>query len=379
MKKVHAEDSFLLGLLLSCYQSSNGWDVFLNRWLEHFNLHSVHLYAIGTKQQLMKFHIQAGQPLTDQFANLFLEKFIADSPFIKMAVTAKDNLFYSANLSEFSDEIYNSNFYSEWMSPQNIEDYALSCLSIDEDWVCIMVNNRSKEQGLISSSDIERFNGLVPFISKVYQLSIKMQNTSSMVERTHAITNSFRIPVAVYSEFGNLISCNQQMDNLFKNQDGPALSDKVDVDQTGSTKKLLTHGVLQSIINKSGLQITDKYLSVKSLDKDFKLHFHELYSDVENHGRKNLGVMVYVINPEYTIPHSIEVLRSMLPFTQVEAEVCQALLKGYGLNEISEIYHKSINTVKEQVKNCYRKAGCKSQLDLINLLSSLPMTNVNFD
>ena len=86
-----------------------------------------------------------------------------------------------------------------------------------------------------------------------------------------------------------------------------------------------------------------------------------------------LGAMVYLIPQEKTRSITEEQLKSSFGLTNSEAKVCSLLMKNISIKKIAELENKSINTVREQIQNCYTKTDVRNQLELINLIGCMPL------
>jgi len=68
---------------------------------------------------------------------------------------------------------------------------------------------------------------------------------------------------------------------------------------------------------------------------------------------------------------SSSVLCELYDFTRAEAAVAQELLQGRSIAEIAALRHRSMETVRSQVKVVLAKTGCRSQLDFVRRLAPL--------
>jgi DNA-binding CsgD family transcriptional regulator len=84
---------------------------------------------------------------------------------------------------------------------------------------------------------------------------------------------------------------------------------------------------------------------------------------------------MYVVSPEFLTPVNKDQLKSLFALTEAESHVCSLFAQNKPLKEIAVLEGKSVNTVREQLQNSYVKTNTKNQLELINLLASLPVTN----
>ena len=62
----------------------------------------------------------------------------------------------------------------------------------------------------------------------------------------------------------------------------------------------------------------------------------------------------------------------MLEFSDAEADVAYMIADGRTTTEIAEARGVSINTIRTQMKEVFRKAGVRRQADLARLLFSMP-------
>ncbi len=369
---LHNEDNFLLGLLLKADHHSLGWEYFLQKMVDHFNLNTCHISTIAKDSNIMKFHIKAGVRMLPKYANLFVEKYINESPVLSKALSQSSDTCYSTNLSEDRFSIYESRFYKHWMKPQGIEYYAVACIFRDEQWTCFLASDRTKEQGEFTQSELDRISSLIPYIRKVYLSLINNDKSEKNTKRLKALVKSFRLPVAVFTELGELNALNEPMTRIF--QDNDALS-KVNgtyiLDPKSPISKCLLFGVFQAIKLHKGFQLDN--IHPQKYNDEIRFHYHELTHTNSEGYTLFLGIMAYAITLDYSSSLSKNQLSNIFTFTPMEADVCIALTKGYSIKEIAAIQNKSIHTVQEQVKSCLTKSQCSSQVNLINLLGSLPL------
>lgn len=85
--------------------------------------------------------------------------------------------------------------------------------------------------------------------------------------------------------------------------------------------------------------------------------------------------MIYIIDKALLSVISTAQLLQAFSLTRREAHVCQGLLAGKVPKSIAADYDLSIYTVREHLRNVYQKTGTKNQIELVNLLASLPVSN----
>jgi len=83
------------------------------------------------------------------------------------------------------------------------------------------------------------------------------------------------------------------------------------------------------------------------------------------------AALVYVTSQQ-SAPASAQVLQQLLGFSPAEAEISGLIADGWTAKEIAHARSVSINTVRGQVRDIFRKAGVRRQTDLAKILWSVP-------
>lgn len=81
-----------------------------------------------------------------------------------------------------------------------------------------------------------------------------------------------------------------------------------------------------------------------------------------------VGARVYVRDPEMATMVPLSLLINFYELTDTEARVTQALMSGRRVEDITEDFGVSVNTVRTHLKKIFNKTGVSSQADLIRLI-----------
>jgi DNA-binding CsgD family transcriptional regulator len=101
----------------------------------------------------------------------------------------------------------------------------------------------------------------------------------------------------------------------------------------------------------------------------------ELLEENKDSGEVFVGAMLYLIPDGISSSISADQLTSTFNLTPAEAEVCSLLMQNTPAKTIAKLENKSEATVREQIQSSYVKCGVSNQLELINLIGSLPVHN----
>lgn len=371
MNLPYPEDAFLLGYLLEVNRGPEGWPRFMKVLQEHFNFRASHLMIVNNRTQAMRFHIDSGEKTSDEFATSYIEHYVQYDEILKIMSTSPTGKFYATNMLPKELNIYENDYHLKWCKPQGILDGSAACLFVDGDWNCIMANNRNVQQGPYSQKEIDRLNALLPFIEKSIKSSFLLSERSKDERRAKAIASTYRIPVAVLTEYGEVWTMNTAMEKLVAGINPLSVKENCLHLENTSEDKRLTTGIIQAAKKANGININIESSEVITIDNKTTLAFQELIDTQENQTNL-LGVLVYAISKDTLIPIPEEKLINLFSLTRTEARVCHLLISGNSLKEMASIECKSIHTIREQLNNAFRKTGCSSQVSLVNLLASIP-------
>ena len=371
MKLPNSEDASLLGMLLDLNQSTHAWESFMQVYLNHFNLRSCHLMVVSSRTQAMRFHVEAGEATSPEFMKIYLENYIQQDQVLNKINRSPLGHFYATNHIHEEDNVYDSDCFINFAQPQGMAEGAAACIFIEGEWRCILGTNRNAEQGAYSREELDRMDTLLPYIEKAIKTTFQVAEHSKSDMRTKALVNTFRIPVAALTEYGEIWAMNEKMrvlieaDNLLYIQNNSLHSSNKD------QEVMLSNGPIQIHKRVNGLGMASEGSESFRLNENAQIAFQELVE--EKDGQKIfLGVLVYIISEKLVGSTSIQQLIDLFSLTPAEALVCKRLSEGYNLKEIARLEDKSVNTVREQLYRSFEKTGCNSQVSLMNLIATLP-------
>nr|WP_242521577.1 helix-turn-helix transcriptional regulator [Motiliproteus sp. SC1-56] len=79
------------------------------------------------------------------------------------------------------------------------------------------------------------------------------------------------------------------------------------------------------------------------------------------------GAALFVINPDRSEVADLLGLSKIFELTEAETDIARSLVEGLALNEIAEVRHSSVSTVRTQLKSVFAKTGTRSQAGLVRL------------
>jgi DNA-binding CsgD family transcriptional regulator len=84
------------------------------------------------------------------------------------------------------------------------------------------------------------------------------------------------------------------------------------------------------------------------------------------------AAVIFISDPELSIPGPHEILRKLYGLTATEARLSSALLQGRNVMQIAGEHKIKVNTVRGHLKSIFLKTGANSQSDLVRILLISP-------
>lgn len=374
MHEINSDDAFLLALLMDANQRANGWQEFLEAFRQHFDLHSCHLYIENRQARTPYFHYWAGIKDSEISRQEYIEKnFIDDWACLGLS---KDNpnAWFASNLISYYEQTKTIPDFAQY----GIEHIGGSTVFTDEVWGCTLIHTRSASQGGYLQSEIDRFLALSIYIEKAVRLRIYLSNSKSNCSRLKAVLNQFHLPVATLNEFGEVVAQNTLMDDFINDNRSLTLTNNKFLSVDNEAANRLLQSNIREIISCSQNQMEEHRIEAISIspkkDAPYIIGFQELLDKDDETGGVFVGAMVFVVSSDLISNASKHQIQTLFSLTNAESQVAYLFGQYMNLKEVARHEDKSIATVREQIQYCYKKTNTKSQLELISLLASLPVS-----
>lgn len=380
MDKLHPDDTFLLALLLDANRSNTGWQIFLDAFRNHFNVSSCHLYIANIHTLAPRFQDWSGTKPSDLELTRYMESYF-ETDYTHLAILrGEPHEWFASNLMPNQEEIESAPAFIEWAIPNNIQYVCGSTLFRKGEWSCVFVSNRSPAQGGYSPEEVNRMRAMSVFIEKAILLRLQIAENKKDTLRLRAVLNHFKLPVAALNEFGEVIAHNQSMGEFLQQQESMALEQNTHFRLLNLTQdKLLQLSISQTISSAKGhpLAYPNEAITIDNgISESFTIGFQELVEQDESSHDIFVGALVFIADSRLISTPYKSQLQTLFSLSDAESQVAYLFSQCFSLKEISIKESKSINTVREQIQNCFKKTNTKNQLELINLIASLPTNSL---
>ena len=382
MDKIHQDDVELIGSLLDANRLPDGWQVFLDKLLEHFNLKHINLYILCNSTFSPRFQDYSGMKPSEQALKEYMDRFFAIDKVHHAMLEGPECKWVTGNFEPYQSMLNAMPWYHYWACIKNDVPYTTgTVLFRTPENICAIVFQRSKAQGPYTQVEEDRFTAISPYIAKAVRLRVKLAEKEKDGLRLKSILNKLKLPVATLNEFGEVIAKNSKMDELLNSLETIKIGKNKRIYLTKKSENLnLQRSISQSvaIAKNRDLDYTNNAVTIydSKNNRTTSIGSCELIDRDEDSGDVFVGAMIYVVSPDLISSVSRAQLKSLFTLTESEAHCCHFFGRNMSLKEIAVHRDTSVNTVREQIQNCYKKTGTKNQLELINMISSLPMVQV---
>lgn len=368
-----AEDRALLSSIYKVGNTLNDWNRLLDQFCESGRMRSFHIGISNAETKVMRFHIGGGKPFLQEYIQAYINHYSQYDLCQHYAIARADQKFHATSLIEDISMEAHGSFYTQWCQPQGILHGAACCMFNNGPWQATLQANRGPEHAPFSEQDITRLNHFVPAFANSLSRTLMQYQTDNR-EFHEAALNCFRLPVALFDPFGSLVAMNADFKRHLGSDSVLNVSDNVLSLSDPDLEIELRVQQLACLHRDIGYQysLDDPLIEGKAL-KGIRIGFTALSSQTNESTQKSMGGIVYLLDSNLLRAPSVDQLMSLFPLTPRESELCRNLLKGYSPKIIARTMNLSTYTVREYLSSVFQKTGTHNQLQLVNLLASIPL------
>lgn len=375
MSELSSQDYPLLDYLMDANRTSDGWQSLLDKFIEHFNLRHINLYMLDSKFNVL-FQEWSGVQPTIKALKEYLDDIFPHDKVHQTMLMSPECKWVTGNLEPYQTMLNELPGFHGWAQDHNFP-YTTGCVLYRCPQGQVQVSfQRGKEHGPFTVEEEQRFTLMSRFLAKAVELRLKLAGQDKNDLRLKSVLNKLRLPVTAVNEFGEIVAHNDAMLGFLQGQNALKIEDSKLVLSNKDSDRLLRHAITKSVASSKAIEsmfdADSSVVVVKSEQQQFTVGASEL-SDKAADGERFSGALLYVVSSELLQPIQPRQLRSLFGLTEAEAQVCSLFTQNMTLKAIAAQENKSVNTVREQLQNCYVKTKTHNQLELINLLSGLPV------
>ncbi|MBN4053959.1 helix-turn-helix transcriptional regulator [Haliea sp. AH-315-K21] len=233
--------------------------------------------------------------------------------------------------------------------------------------------HRSSRDSEFDSDTLALITELIPHLARAIKIRrefMRLRIGESVVERTQ---NELLIGLVLFDKSATPVYFNSVAKSIINEH--PALKQQdMGFNPINRSERIKLYQLINISIENS---LKEKFDSIELIglshsNRSFPLILMIKPHDFELHGEP-LGVPlayaeVFITDPESALQLNSQFLDVLYNLSPAESKIAIALSKGMSVKEISVSFHKSIDTVRSQLKSLFRKTQTKSQSELVQVL-----------
>lgn len=375
-KNIDQRDLSLLMLLAEANNTHTGWQNFLDKLISHFDLNCCNLYLLNPISQGIRFQEWSGQKPSDIQLNDYIMNYFHSDTTHSLMFSGQSGTWLTPNLRPDQEELESTAAYQKWAIPNNFIYSTATTLFKEPDAICAIHFSRGKEHPSFTQEEEDRFTAITPYIEKAIRLRLKLASSIENNLLLKSAVNAFKIPIAILNEFAEVVAINDLMETQLNNSKDLFKSENVLHAKDKETDFNLQFSVANAIseAKSTPLKYTPKDILLSIDNTTHKVGVCKIAEKGDIQSQQFIGAMVYLVPSKVEKNIQKKQLINIFKFTESEAEVCQLFIENKSVNLIAKLRNKSTHTVREQLQNCYIKTGVNNQIELINLIVSIPVT-----
>jgi DNA-binding CsgD family transcriptional regulator len=271
-------------------------------------------------------------------------------------------------------EFERSEFYNDWLRPQDLYFGAGAVLPRDARWRTNLTVVRSRSSGHFDQAELQLFQRLAPHV----QQSLAIHRRLSSLNRERRVTldalDGLAVGCVLLDRAGMVLLANSVARRLFEEKDAITATDgrlrAVDPSAAAELAALLRDAVApQTVISPTGGTLA---LPGRSGERISALVFpyRRLDADLD---ALDPSVIVMLGEQQAVFPPLPDHVAKLYALTPAEARLAAALLGGRTLAEYAEAAQLSVGTTRQYLKSIFQKTGTRRQAGLIATLLADPV------
>jgi DNA-binding CsgD family transcriptional regulator len=265
-----------------------------------------------------------------------------------------------------------SEIYNDWMKPLRLF-YGLGGIPLVEGskMLLIGVHRPWSRQRPYGDREIRLLQQLFPHLKRALQIRHRLDRAT--VEREAFVETTEHVPRGIFTfgADGRLHWANRTGQEFCRQADGLTLRQSRLTTALPAETQHLHQLIHQTFHTTNGESVSGGGALLVSRPSGLRPYI-VLVSPLRT-GRRRLddrqpAAVVFVSDPERVPEVPLDRLMRLYGLTQAEARLAQQLAAGHDLKEIAAATHRTMNTVRTQLKQAFQKTGTSRQAQLVRLV-----------
>ncbi|MBL4898713.1 MAG: helix-turn-helix transcriptional regulator [Colwellia sp.] len=361
-----------LNILYQAALDPSLWDIFLAELIQDVDAKSALITVDHPEegQAILMSSVGFDSAAMDEYTEYYFGK---DVWVDALLTTATNQFLHSEEVMSLS-EFKKTEIFNDYSKSQDIY-HATGAYVATQDGLDIRIAmQRGRSQGAYDRETMQYLNLLRPHITRALQLSKKLNVQHLITKALESTLNSDARCMLIIDESTKLLYNNEAADNLLEADSVFHLNSKKLTFNNASNQRTFEKILFELKNFPINNPVTTSTFDVRMKKNDEHYEFFVSPIDVATSIVRAFvsGTNYLIIGRKISTQPSIEVyLMNAFRLTPKEIEVAIAISQGRSIANISDSRHRSIHTIRTQLKNVLRKLNLKSQNQLTTFINRL--------
>ena len=279
-------------------------------------------------------------------------------------------------------QLQKTEFYNDFCRNADMSHSTGAFIKTDKQLALKIAFQHRHEQGEIGDKEAYLQN-LLPHLSRATELKQTLSDFQCSLNSTMDIIDTFPIAALLLDENANIHYANAFAEKIFAEHSLIACKQQFLIIRGNQQQNIFLTMLQNAVSAVAGNAVTEhgNILFIPGLhpEADLEIQVQPIGASDSMFGmavRKPLA-LVFIKEVNSQAPLNQEILQSLFKLSQRETELAILLVQGNTLSEIAFQKHRSLNTLKTQLKSLFSKTSTNSQSQLVaRLLSSLAAVKI---
>ncbi|ACL74110.1 transcriptional regulator, LuxR family [Thioalkalivibrio sulfidiphilus HL-EbGr7] len=361
----------LLDTLYETVDHPEVWQRFLDELVEASHGRSARLLFLNDRADQVNTSHKVN--IDDDAHQAYVGHFVNTCPWRPELVQKRPGRIYSTFL-DFScrqPEFYRTEFFNDWARGLDIHHGICGTVFQETGLTVQLLVQRTRDQGYFTADETESINRLIPHIQRGLHLSRQLQAMRQEVAAVRDVADRQGLPFLLLGENGEVNFVSEAARHLIEHCDQLRLAENRLHIAGQPADRSLRRRILRQMAHQAQGSARPSSLRIPRAGMpDLQLILSPLHPDmpalqlvpVPSH-------MAVFIHDALRAPEmDRELLMEMYGLTAAEARTAALVAQGQDVPEIATHAGTSANTIRTQLKQCFRKTGTRRQSELACVL-----------
>jgi DNA-binding CsgD family transcriptional regulator len=271
-------------------------------------------------------------------------------------------------------EYYKTEFFNDWALELDIHHGVCGTVYRQKQSTVQLLIQRTRQQGPFTASETQAINRLIPHIQRSLHLSDHFQAMKLEIQGLRAISDSHGLAFLLIGETSEVIFVSSSAQNIIEQTAQLSLRGNRLHINGQSVGFLLNQRMSRKDASANDRERRLRLLSAMRLKREhlpplriLACPLHSEKPSLQLAGERS-NWAVFIQDPLRATYLDQDLLRDVYGLTGAEARVAAMVAQGQDVAEIATKTGLSVNTIRTQLKQCFRKTETKRQSELTSTL-----------